>query len=227
MAMTLTIIWYAASGHHPDVVAEHRARSPWYLTKTTPSFDHAIGRGDRCPSAIAHSGHVGCLKETAGIGADRSPRRRDRLRRHGTTWVDNPAQPHLSEGGVRRRAPGDAAGSGSLLPLARSSFVFSPAQSGRALFGDQAGARTTAGGCMLLGECAREAPRDGLPRGASLPMRPRRPGCTPRARDAGGSRRARRVRPVRAVPTSCQWGAGRESCSCVAATRYQRLDHGT
>ncbi len=35
LAMTITILWYAASGHHPDVVAEHRARSPWYLTKTT------------------------------------------------------------------------------------------------------------------------------------------------------------------------------------------------
>ena len=38
LAMTLTIVWYAASGHHPDVVAEHRAKAPWYITKTTPSF---------------------------------------------------------------------------------------------------------------------------------------------------------------------------------------------
>jgi SRSO17 transposase len=38
LVMTLTIIWYAASGHHPDVVGEHRARAPWYHTKTTPSF---------------------------------------------------------------------------------------------------------------------------------------------------------------------------------------------
>ncbi len=37
LAMTLTIIWYALHGHHPDVVAEHRARSPWYLSKTNPS----------------------------------------------------------------------------------------------------------------------------------------------------------------------------------------------
>ena len=28
LAMTITILWYAASGHHPDVVSEHRARSP-------------------------------------------------------------------------------------------------------------------------------------------------------------------------------------------------------
>jgi hypothetical protein len=35
--MTLTILWYAAHGHHPDVVAEHRTRAPWYLTKTDPS----------------------------------------------------------------------------------------------------------------------------------------------------------------------------------------------
>jgi len=38
LCMTLTIIWYALSGHHPDDVKEHRERSPWYLTKTTPSF---------------------------------------------------------------------------------------------------------------------------------------------------------------------------------------------
>jgi hypothetical protein len=36
LAMTLTIIWYALSGHDPGDVEEHRQRSPWYLTKTTP-----------------------------------------------------------------------------------------------------------------------------------------------------------------------------------------------
>jgi hypothetical protein len=44
LCMTLTIIWYAASGHHPDVVAEHRARSPWYLSKTTPSFADMLAK---------------------------------------------------------------------------------------------------------------------------------------------------------------------------------------
>lgn len=38
LTMTLTIIWYALHGHHPSDVQEHRQRSPWYLTKTTPSF---------------------------------------------------------------------------------------------------------------------------------------------------------------------------------------------
>lgn len=38
LTMDLTIIWYALHGHHPDIVAEHRARAPWYLTKHTPSF---------------------------------------------------------------------------------------------------------------------------------------------------------------------------------------------
>ncbi len=36
--MDITIIWYALHGHHPDIVSEHRARAPWYLTKSTPSF---------------------------------------------------------------------------------------------------------------------------------------------------------------------------------------------
>ncbi len=37
LTMTLTILWYALAGHHPDVVAEHRARAPWYLSKANPS----------------------------------------------------------------------------------------------------------------------------------------------------------------------------------------------
>lgn len=35
--LSLTIIWYALYGHHPDDVADHRARAPWYGTKTDPS----------------------------------------------------------------------------------------------------------------------------------------------------------------------------------------------
>jgi len=38
LCMTITIIWYALCGHHPADVEAHRQRSPWYLTKTTPSF---------------------------------------------------------------------------------------------------------------------------------------------------------------------------------------------
>ncbi len=44
LAMTLTIIWYHDSGHHPDVVSEHRERAPWYLTKTTPSFADMLAK---------------------------------------------------------------------------------------------------------------------------------------------------------------------------------------
>ena len=44
LCMTLTIIWYAASGHNPDIVAEHRARAPWYTTKTTPSFADMLAK---------------------------------------------------------------------------------------------------------------------------------------------------------------------------------------
>jgi DDE superfamily endonuclease len=35
---TITVIWYALHGHHPQDAAEHRARAPWYLTKTHPAF---------------------------------------------------------------------------------------------------------------------------------------------------------------------------------------------
>ena len=44
LSMGLTILWYADFGHHPDVVAEHRARAPWYLTKTTPSFADMLAK---------------------------------------------------------------------------------------------------------------------------------------------------------------------------------------
>lgn len=44
LAMSLTITWYALHGHHPDVVTEHRQRAPWYLTKTTPSFEDMLAK---------------------------------------------------------------------------------------------------------------------------------------------------------------------------------------
>ncbi|MDQ3770179.1 MAG: hypothetical protein M3370_11985 [Actinomycetota bacterium] len=42
--MTLTILWYTLSGHHPDVVAEHRARAPWYLSKANPSVADMLAK---------------------------------------------------------------------------------------------------------------------------------------------------------------------------------------
>jgi len=57
LAMTLTIIWYALHGHHPDDVAEHRARSPWYLTKTNPSTADMIAKLRR--TIIAAQYHPG------------------------------------------------------------------------------------------------------------------------------------------------------------------------
>ena len=44
LTMTLTICWYALHGHHPDDVAEHRARAPWYLSKTNPSFADMLAK---------------------------------------------------------------------------------------------------------------------------------------------------------------------------------------
>lgn len=34
---TLATCWYATAGHHPDDITDHRARRPWYTTKTNPS----------------------------------------------------------------------------------------------------------------------------------------------------------------------------------------------
>jgi len=41
---TLTILWYATAGHHPDDAAEHRTRAPWYQTKTHPSTADMIAK---------------------------------------------------------------------------------------------------------------------------------------------------------------------------------------
>jgi hypothetical protein len=41
---TLTILWYAQAGHHPDDTAEHRARAPWYTTKTQPSVADMLAK---------------------------------------------------------------------------------------------------------------------------------------------------------------------------------------
>ena len=57
LAMTLTILWYALSGHDPSDVAEHRQRSPWYLTKTTPSFTDMLAKLRRV--IIAYQFHPG------------------------------------------------------------------------------------------------------------------------------------------------------------------------
>ena len=42
--MTPRILWYALCGHHPDVVAEHRARAPWYLSKANPSVADMLAK---------------------------------------------------------------------------------------------------------------------------------------------------------------------------------------
>src|SRR5262249_50600043 len=34
---TLTVCWYATTGHHPNDVTDHRTRRPWYRPKTNPS----------------------------------------------------------------------------------------------------------------------------------------------------------------------------------------------
>jgi len=57
IAMTLTIIWYALHGHNPGDVDEHRARAPWYLTKTTPSFADMLAKLRR--AIIASQFHPG------------------------------------------------------------------------------------------------------------------------------------------------------------------------
>lgn len=67
LTMTLTVIWYALSGHHPGDIAEHRARSPWYLTKTTPSFADMLAKLRRVIIASQFHPGQGCTPKPAEI----------------------------------------------------------------------------------------------------------------------------------------------------------------
>jgi hypothetical protein len=61
LAMTITILWYTLHGHHPDDVAEHRRRSPWYLTKTTPSRTDMLAKLRRVIIASQFHPGPGCV----------------------------------------------------------------------------------------------------------------------------------------------------------------------
>ncbi|MEV6674801.1 transposase [Streptomyces sp. NPDC051162] len=41
---SITVVWYALHGHHPSDAADHRARAPWYTTKTDPSFADMLAK---------------------------------------------------------------------------------------------------------------------------------------------------------------------------------------
>jgi DDE superfamily endonuclease len=44
VCQTLAVCWYATAGNDPADVAEHRARAPWYRTKTHPSTADMLGK---------------------------------------------------------------------------------------------------------------------------------------------------------------------------------------
>jgi hypothetical protein len=44
ITMSLVIVWYTLSGHHPADVTDRRRRQPWYTTKTEPSFEDMIAK---------------------------------------------------------------------------------------------------------------------------------------------------------------------------------------
>jgi hypothetical protein len=55
LCMSLTIVWYALHGHSPTDVAEHRARAPWYRTKTSPSTADMLAKLRRTIIAAQYS----------------------------------------------------------------------------------------------------------------------------------------------------------------------------
>jgi hypothetical protein len=59
--MTITILWYALHGHHPDDVADRREAAPWYQSKTNPSFTDMLANQaptrDRRPTIFTRTAH--------------------------------------------------------------------------------------------------------------------------------------------------------------------------
>jgi len=51
---TITVLWYARYGHHPDDIAERRVRQPWYTTKATPAFGDMVAKLRRTIIAARH-----------------------------------------------------------------------------------------------------------------------------------------------------------------------------
>jgi hypothetical protein len=44
LMMSLVYCWYARYGHHPDDVTIRRAATPWYTSKTEPSFADMLAK---------------------------------------------------------------------------------------------------------------------------------------------------------------------------------------
>jgi hypothetical protein len=44
VAQSLTMLWYATAGHHPEDVTERRSQAPWYTTKSQPSTADMIAK---------------------------------------------------------------------------------------------------------------------------------------------------------------------------------------
>jgi hypothetical protein len=55
LCLSLTIAWYALHGHSPTDVADHRARAPWYRTKTNPSTADMLAKLRRTIIAAQYS----------------------------------------------------------------------------------------------------------------------------------------------------------------------------
>ncbi|RPE47159.1 hypothetical protein EDD90_10602 [Streptomyces sp. Ag109_O5-1] len=41
---SITVIWYALHGHHPNDAADRREQAPWYTTKTDPAFADMLAK---------------------------------------------------------------------------------------------------------------------------------------------------------------------------------------
>jgi len=67
LAIDLTVIWYALHGHHPDDITEHRRRSPWYLTKSCPSFADMLAKLRRVIIASQFHPGQGCAPKPSQI----------------------------------------------------------------------------------------------------------------------------------------------------------------
>jgi hypothetical protein len=55
LTMSIIVVWYAGHGHHPADITTRRTHSPWYATKTEPSFEDMLSKLRRVLIAARYS----------------------------------------------------------------------------------------------------------------------------------------------------------------------------
>jgi hypothetical protein len=89
ITQTLTMLWYATAGHHPDDITERHEHAPWYTTKSQPSTADMITK--LSSSSPPHTHTRRNPHPPSGLGHRRRVTGRGRDRPHGRPPAQIPA----------------------------------------------------------------------------------------------------------------------------------------